>query len=72
MPNTHADSFLDYVRPRLAMVSAGQENRFGHPRLLVVERLQNAVGKEMLFITAEQGTVEVTTDGDGLWVATQR
>ncbi len=67
-----SQAFLDYVQPRLAMVSAGRENRFGHPRLQVVERLQNAVGKEMLFITAEQGTVEVTTDGDGLWVATQR
>ena len=67
-----SQAFLDYVQPQLAMVSAGQENRFGHPRLQVRERLQNAVGQEMLLLTSEQGTVEVTTDGDRLWIATQR
>ena len=67
-----SEAFLDYVQPRLAMVSAGRENRFGHPRPEVVERLESAEGKEMLFVTAEQGTVEVTTDGRRLWVATER
>ena len=67
-----SQAFLDYVRPQLAMVSVGQGNRFGPPRLQVRERLQNAVGQEMLLLTSEQGTVEVTTDGDRLWVATQR
>ena len=67
-----SQAFLDYVQPRLAMVSAGKENRFGHPRPEVVERLESAVGQEMLFLTSEQGTVEVATDGTRLWVATQR
>ena len=67
-----SQAFLDYVQPRLAMVSAGKENRFGHPRPEVVERLESAVGQEMLFLTSERGTVEVTTDGTRLWVATQR
>ena len=67
-----SQAFLDYVQPQLAMVSAGRENSFGHPRQEVVQRLKSALGKEMLFLTSEQGTVEVTTDGDRLWVATQR
>ena len=67
-----SEAFLDYVQPRLAMVSAGRENSFGHPRLQVVERLESAVGKEMIFLTSEQGTVEMTTDDTRLWVTTQR
>ena len=36
-----SDSFLDYLRPEVALISAGKNNRFGHPHPEVVERLEN-------------------------------
>jgi len=32
--------FLDAVKPRLALIASGADNRFGHPRQSVVERYQ--------------------------------
>lgn len=62
--------FLEAVRPQLAVISVGEGNRFGHPAPGVLERL-GAVGAQV-FRTDEQGTVEVATDGLGLWVKTER
>ena len=67
-----SQEFLAEVRPRLAVVSAGQENRFGHPRPEVMERLASSVGQERLFLTADHGAVTATTDGHRLWVTTER
>jgi hypothetical protein len=38
----------------------------------VVDRLQNGVGKERLFLTAEDGTIELITDGESLWAGTRK
>jgi competence protein ComEC len=35
-------TLLEAVHPKVAVISAGQHNSFGHPRLEVLERLQNA------------------------------
>ena len=67
-----SQEFLAEVRPRLAVVSAGQENGFGHPRPEVMERLASSVGQERLFLTADHGAVKATTDGHRLWVTTER
>lgn len=58
------------VAPRLAIVSTGHRNRFGHPRAEVVERWQ-AVGAEVLN-TAESGAVRVWLGREGLQVREQR
>lgn len=58
------------VAPRLAIVSAGHRNRFGHPRAEVVERWQ-AVGAEVL-TTADSGAVRVWLGREGLQVREQR
>ena len=57
--------FLDAVQPQIAVISAGEENKFGHPHQEVVERLQ-AMGIAILD-TRELGTIEVVTDGVGMW-----
>ena len=57
--------FLDAVQPQIAIISAGQENKFGHPHPEVVERLQT-MGIAILD-TRELGSIEVVTDGVGMW-----
>ena len=63
-------AFLEYVNPRSAVVSAGRDNRFGHPHAEVMARLESAVGAERVFLTARDGTVEYVSDGETLWVKT--
>ena len=63
-------SFLELVNPRSAVISAGRNNRYGHPHGDVMRRLESAVGAERVFLTARDGTVEYISDGKTLWVKT--
>jgi len=58
--------FLEAVRPGLAVISVGTDNRYGHPSPEVVERLAD-YGVQVLR-TDERGTVEITTDGTSYWI----
>ena len=62
--------FLAAVAPAYAVISVGADNRFGHPHPVVLERLRQ-LGATILR-TDEQGTVEFITDGQQLWVRTER
>jgi len=64
--------FLTVVNPQLAVISVGADNRFGHPTSEVMERLEEKLGSENIYRTDEQGTIEFTTDGEKLWVKTER
>jgi competence protein ComEC len=57
--------FLEAVRPQIIVVSAGLDNRFGHPHPEMLERAQ-AIGAAVLR-TDELGTIEVITDGQTMW-----
>jgi competence protein ComEC len=54
--------------PRLALISAGAGNAFGHPHLEVVERYRRAGA--LVLRTDRDGTVEVATDGRAVWART--
>jgi competence protein ComEC len=56
-------AFLDAVRPRLAVVSAGARNPYGHPAPATLARF--AERGVRLFRTDRDGSVEVTLDGLG-------
>ncbi len=55
------------VAPRIALVSAGFRNRFGHPDPAVVARYRQ-YGR--VSCTAGEGTLTVSTDGQRIWVET--
>ena len=63
--------FLASVAPSYAVISVGIENRFGHPDPAALERLTQQGGIAILR-TDEHGTIEFTTDGQRLWVQTDR
>jgi competence protein ComEC len=63
-----SSAFISRVQPRIAVVSVGARNRFGHPTATVLERLAGVP----LYRTDEDGDVVVSTDGDNIWVDTGR
>lgn len=65
-------SFLDAVSPGVAVISAGHDNRFGHPDQEVVERLEGLMPASRIFKTFERGTITFKSDGKTLSVKTER
>ncbi len=62
--------FLEAADPRLAIISVGADNKFGHP---TSETLAALAAREVtVFRTDRNGTVEVTTDGQRYWVKTEK
>lgn len=62
--------FYEHVRPSLAVISAGEDNPFGHPAALVIEGLEQAGTKIMR--TDHDGAVIVKSDGRNWTVTTTR
>jgi competence protein ComEC len=60
-----AAGWLDGLRPQIAIVSCGRENRYGHPAPGVLERLRER-GIEVRR-TDVDGMVVVVTDGTRVW-----
>jgi competence protein ComEC len=65
-------SFLDAVDPAVALISVGETNSFGHPSPEVIGRLLLQTKRENLYRTDQDGEVEFITDGQDLWVNTER
>lgn len=63
--------FLAAVDPDYALISVGADNRFGHPESAVLQRLEQ-LGSVTVLRTDKQGTVTFVTDGQRLWVETER
>lgn len=58
--STHPE-FLKYVLPEMVVISAGKDNRYGHPHGEVVAHIKEVT--ENIFRTDEAGTIHFVSDG---------
>jgi competence protein ComEC len=65
--NSTTPAFLAEVHPRVAVISAGEDNPYGHPNRELLERLETA-GVRILR-TDRDGAVHVLTDGKNLEIS---
>ncbi|HEX6385369.1 MAG TPA: DNA internalization-related competence protein ComEC/Rec2 [Anaerolineae bacterium] len=63
--SSSAMPFLQAIRPQIIVVSASEDNRYGHPHLAMLQRATE-VGAAVLR-TDELGTIEVISDGRTMW-----
>jgi len=61
-----SERFITAVTPAYAVVSAGKDNRYGHPHQEVVARAGAAGAR--LVSTAEEGTLTFHSDGSAVWL----
>jgi len=59
--------FLAVVNPRIAVISVGADNEYGHPADGVITRLAEKTGMGNIYRTSDDGTVEFITDGERMW-----
>lgn len=60
--NSGTEEFLQITRPSIALISAGVDNRYGHPHTETLERLGEAGCR--VYSTQENGMLTVWTDGE--------
>ena len=66
--NTSSSSaFLKKVNPKYAIISVGAGNSYGHPKSVILDRLEKLGTK--IYRTDELGTIIVTTDGEKIEVS---
>lgn len=64
--------FIELVSLLAAVISVGDDNRFGHLQSKTIETLRELVADDRIFRTSKRGTVEFITDGTTLSVKTER
>ena len=64
--------FIAAVDPGLVLISSGVDNRHGHPHPETLATLASRVPPERILNTAEVGAIQVETDGEGIWVSTEK
>jgi competence protein ComEC len=63
--STTAD-FLKWSTPEIGIISAGRNNRYGHPHPTVMSRCRN--NNMTLYRTDQQGAITLTTDGKSIQI----
>lgn len=64
--NSTREELLEVMQPKLALISAGKNNRYGHPHKETLERLQSCGSQ--VYQTSEYGAITIETDGEKMRV----
>ena len=57
------EKFLEAVSPEIALIGVGEDNKFGHPNDVIIERLMNCGAK--IYRTDEEGEITIVIDRKG-------
>ena len=64
--NSTKKEFLSIIKPELALISCGKDNRYGHPHEELLDRLKFV--ESQVEITYEAGAITLRTDGERMEV----
>lgn len=64
------EQLLSYIKPEYSVISAGKDNRYGHPNPEAVSRLQKYSTE--IISTIDRGTITFSTDGKTLHIMTTK
>ena len=53
--------FLEQVEPQIAIISVGKNNTYGHPKQVILDRL-NKIGS-VVYMTKDKGNILIESDG---------
>lgn len=63
--NASSEDFVREVKPRIAVISCGEDNSYGHPAPETLERLSRAGAR--IFRTDRDGAVSIEVKGSRVW-----
>ncbi len=61
-----SEDFLNYVKPKISLISDGIKNKFHHPSALTLQKLEKI--KSKIYRTDKSGAVLLQSDGDSIKV----
>ena len=61
-----SEAFLKRCSPKIALISAGEANSYGHPHKELLKRLEEA--KCRIYDTRKNGAIMLQTDGNSLTI----
>ena len=62
--------FVNHIHPRVAIISVGADNKYGHPAGKTLQTLEEAGA--LIYRTDRNGTVEIIADEEHMWVRSER
>ena len=65
-----SQDFLNQIKPDIAIISVGKNNKYGHPNKKTLDKLNNIGAR--IYRTDESGTITVTSDGKNILVQTEK
>ena len=68
--NGLSEELLKVIRPAIAVIEVGKDNKFGHPTKTIIDLLKNYAVQ--IYRTDQNGTVTVSTDGINYSVKTDK